>query len=135
MHSLLEKQEALHNAASALLETYILPIATKYGTCEVGGSYLYGLLNFPDVDVDIVNPDLTKELHTELCAEFIALDVVSEFETVDRVHYPHGNPGIRPRGYWLCPTIRHGEYRFTVDIWFQAQKNPVSNSSSYTQRL
>lgn len=81
MHALLEKQNELYKEATQLLEQYIYPVLTKYGKVGVGGSYVYQLLNHPDIDLDIINPELTKEMYADLCQELIALDMVSGFST------------------------------------------------------
>lgn len=135
MHPLLTKQEQLHKEASELLEQIIYPILKEFGEVGIGGSYVYKLLNHPDIDLDITNPNLTKEMYVDLCAKLIALPICSGFKTVDRVNYPHYHTGNRPTGYWLSPEIRFRENVWKMDIWFQIPEWNKGNTNRYEKQL
>ena len=65
MHPLLQRQESLHKEATRLLDEVVYPILNKFGEVKIGGSYVYQLLNHPDIDLDVVTPDLniaTKDM-------------------------------------------------------------------------
>jgi hypothetical protein len=130
-HPLLEKQNVLHAKASSLLEEVLFPILKKYGDVSVGGSYAYKLLNHPDIDIDIVNEDCSKELFAALCAELISLEYTSKFASTDRVHYPHIHQGKRPTGYWVAPTIHFDDTLWKMDIWLQKPEWHTGDTNRY----
>ena len=135
MHPLLQKQDSLHSEATSLLEKALLPILEQYGTVSVGGSYSYKLLNYPDLDIDIVSEDATKDLFAELCGELIKLDVTSKFKSGDRVNFPHTHSGKRPFGYWISPDINFGENVWKLDIWLQKPKWYTGDTNRYSEEL
>lgn len=134
-HPLLEKQNVLHAKASSLLEEVLFPILKKYGDISVGGSYAYKLLNHPDIDIDIVNEDCSKELFVALCAELISLEYTSKFTSTDRVHYPHIHPGKRPTGYWVAPTIHFDDTLWKIDIWLQKPEWHTGDTNRYADEF
>ncbi len=109
MHQLLIRQEALHKEATELLDEIIYPLLKQFGDVGTGGSYVYELLNHPDIDLDVVTPNLTKGLFADLCRALLSLETVSGFRANDRVNFPHSHPGDRPTGYWIAPEINFGE--------------------------
>lgn len=135
MHALLEKQQTLHNEATELLEKFIYPILNKFGDIEVGGSYVYKLLSHPDIDLSVVNSNLTKQMFADLCAELIALENVFNFRSCDRANFAHRQTGERPTGYWISPTVDYEEHEWNLDIWFQTPKHHSSNTDFYLEKL
>ncbi len=135
MHPLLQKQDDLHSEATALQEKILLPILEKYGTVLVGGSYSYKLLNYPDLDINIINENVAKDMFTKLCTELIALDLTSKFKSADRVNYPHTHSGKRPFGYWLCPRINFVSNIWSIDIWLQKPVWYNGDTNRYKQEL
>lgn len=135
MHPLLQKQDKLHREASALLQEVLLPTLQKYGTVTVGGSYSYKLLNYPDLDIDIVGEDVSKESFAHLCEELIRLPSTAKFKSADRVHFPHQNQSDRPFGFWLSPEINFGGHVWSVDVWFQKPEWHTGNTSRYEEEL
>ena len=119
MNLLLEKQQYLHDDASNVLKDILLPLLSEYGNVEVNGSYLYKLLYHPDIDVYVINDDVTKQMYVDLSSELLNLDSVSKLKTGDRVNFPHNNGGDRPTGYWISPTIITDEFVWSCDIWLQ----------------
>jgi len=119
MDTLLQNQETLHTDAVALLEETLLPLLSKYGKVEVNGSYTYKLLYHPDIDLYIINNNLTKENYVSLCAELLSLDRVSKIRTGDRVNFPQDAGNGRPTGYWVSPTIHTADHTWSCDIWMQ----------------
>lgn len=133
MHPLLIKQDELHAEATALLEEIIYPILKEFGEITVGGSYVYKLISQPDIDIDIVNPNLTKEMHVSLCSKLISLPEVSKFQTNDKVNYPQTEG--RPGGYWISPTINFGKNVWKMDIWFQKPEWNTGDTNRYAEKL
>jgi hypothetical protein len=135
MHPLLQKQNALHDEASLLLEKTLLPILEQYGMVSVGGSYSYKLLNYPDLDIDVVSEDASKDLFAKLSGELIKLDYTSKFKSGDRVDYPHTHTGKRPFGYWVSPDINFGENIWKLDIWLQKPEWYTRDTNRYVEEL
>lgn len=135
MQSPLETQEQLYSEATQLLQRVIFPTLKDHGEVTVGGSYVYKLLTHPDIDLGIVNTELTKEMYAKLCNELIALEEVSFFRSADRVHFPHANPGSRPTGYWIAPVVNYGGRAWNLDIWFQKPEWVTHNNDVYEKKL
>lgn len=135
MHSLLEKQKQLQIEAKRLLDQIVVPVISSFGEVSIGGSYAYKLLGHPDLDIDIVTENLTKEMYVGLCAQIIALDCVSKFKTADRITYPHTHSGVRPMGYWISPEIQFGNNVWTLDIWLQKPEWYTGNTVRYSDEL
>jgi len=142
MHPLLQKQNDLHSEASILLEKTLLPILEQYGKVSVGGSYSYKLLNYPDLDIDIVSEEISKDVFATLSGELIKLDYTSKFKSADRVHYPH-TPSAkrhtysakRPFGYWVSPDINFGDNVWKLDIWLQKPEWYTGDTNRYAEEL
>lgn len=135
MHTLLQKQNILNNEATELLEQVLLPILKQCGDVLVGGSYSYKLLNHPDLDIDIINIDTTKDLFAELCRKLIALPNTSKFKSGDRVNFPHTHSSKRPIGYWISPDINFGNNIWKLDIWLQKPEWHTGDTNRYEQEL
>lgn len=135
MHPLLQKQNVLHSEASLLLEKTLLPILEQYGKVSVGGSYSYELLNYPDLDIDVVSEDVSKDLFAKLSGELIKLDYTSKFKSGDRVNYPHTHTGKRPFGYWVSPDINFGDNIWKLDIWLQKPEWYTGDTNRFAKKL
>jgi hypothetical protein len=135
MHPLLQKQNTLHSEASVLLEKILLPILEQYGKVSVGGSYSYKLLNYPDLDIDVVSEEISKDLFAKLSGELIKLDYTSKFKSGDRVNYPHTHSGKRPFGYWVSPDINFDNNVWKLDIWLQKPEWNTGDTNRYAQEL
>ncbi len=135
MHPLLQNQNALHNEASLLPEQTLLPILEQYGRVSVGGSYSYKLLNYPDLDIDVVSEDVSKDLFAKLSNELIRLDYTSKFKSGDRVNYPHTHSEKRPFGYWVSPDINFGDNVWKLDIWLQKPEWHTGDTNRYAEEL
>jgi hypothetical protein len=135
MHPLLQKQADLHREASALLEQVLLPLLNQYGDVLVGGSYSYQLLNYPDLDIDVVNANMAKDVFAKLSAELIGLSYTSKFKSADRVGFPHHHSAPRPFGYWLSPDINFGDNVWKLDIWLQKPEWHTGDTNRYEKEL
>lgn len=134
MHPLLQKQDELHKEATSLLET-LLPILEQYGKVSVGGSYSYKLLYYPDLDIDVVIDDATKDLFAKLSSELIKLKATSKFKSGDRVNFPHAHSSKRPFGYWISPDINFGDNVWKLDIWLQTPEWHTGDTNRYSEEL
>jgi len=135
MNNILVKQDKLHTSGTILLNEVLLPILNKYGKVIIGGSYTYNLLSHPDLDIDIVSEDATKETFVALSAELLQLQHTSEFQSADRVNFPHKNPGKRPFGYWISPVINFEDSIWKIDIWLQKPESYTGDTNKYAQEL
>ncbi len=134
MHELLKKQECLHKEATEVLNTLLTPILSKYGDVVVGGSYSYELMTYPDIDIDVVNTNVSKEMYADLCAEFLKLKEVSKLQTTNRVEYKSKRAGSQ-KGYWISPKIHINNIEWTIDIWLQAPEWNTGNTTKYSDEL
>ncbi len=135
MHPLLTKQNELHAEATQLITEILNPTLAEFGEVTIGGSYVYKLLNYPDVDIDVVSPHASREMYAELCKKLLLLPQVSVLKTKDRVAFPHEHRGDRPTGYWIAPHIVYGEHTWTVDIWFLKPEHYTGKTARYAERL
>ena len=135
MHPLLQQQGLLHSEANMLIQDILIPLLSNYGEVKVGGSYSYKLLNYPDLDIDVVTEDISKDKFAELCKKFISLPSVSKFQAADRVNFPHEHPGNRPTGFWLSPKMKFEENIWSIDIWLQKPDWYTGNTNMYMKEL
>ena len=71
MHQLLEQQNTLHAHATELLDTILLPILKGFGEVTIGGSYVYELMSWPDIDIGIQSEVVTKETYIPFCTKLL----------------------------------------------------------------
>jgi len=135
MHPLLQLQQELHDHATALLNDVLIPLLTTYGKVTVGGSYAYQLLNYPDLDIDVVTEVTSKEMFAELSKQLIILPMTSKFRSGDRVNFPHEHNGNRPTGYWLSPQLNYGQRTWSIDIWLQTGDQYTGATNHYEKLL
>lgn len=135
MHPLLIKQNELHAEATHLITEVLSPVLREFGEFIVGGSYVYTLLNHPDIDIDVVSPHASREVYAELCKKLLLLPQVSVLKTKDRVAFPHAHRGDRPTGYWIAPRIVYDEHTWTVDIWLQKPESHTGQTCRFAERL
>jgi hypothetical protein len=135
MNVLLNKQDKLHISGTIILNEVLLPILNKYGKVIIGGSYTYNLLSHPDLDIDIVSENITKETFVALSAELLQLQHTSEFQSADRVNFLHKHPGKRPVGYWISPAINFEDSIWKIDIWLQKLESYTGDTNKYAQEL
>ncbi|QQR64708.1 hypothetical protein IPH92_04065 [Candidatus Kaiserbacteria bacterium] len=133
IHPLLQKQDELFTEATQLLQQIIIPTFSEFGNVIIGGSYVYRLLTYPDIDIDIVSDDVSDVTYKKLCDKVTSLDSVSEFKTLDRTERPV--IGTRPKGYWLSPKIQYGNNLWNIDIWFQKPEWNTGNTLMYKDAL
>lgn len=120
IEELLTEQARLHRQADKMLdETGIISIFAKYGKLSpIGGSYSYGLMVYPDLDMDILANNVTKQQASALAGELIALKFVRKVSSVDNVHFTAKRPGM-PKGYWFGIEIPFADDKWNIDLWLQ----------------
>lgn len=120
---LLAEQVRLHNQADKMLkETDISSIFAKYGeVLPIGGSYDYGLMVYPDLDMDIISEQLTKQDFVNLASDLLASSFIRKASFVDNVAFTGTRPGM-PKGYWLGIEIPFETDKWGIDLWLQTNE-------------
>ena len=120
---LLTEQVRLHNQADKMLKaTGISEIFTKYGTVQpIGGSYDYGLMAYPDLDMDILSDKATKQDFVALVSDVLSSEYVRKVSSVDNVGFTGTRSGM-PKGYWLGIEIPFEGEKWGIDLWFQTHE-------------
>ncbi len=135
MHPLLQTQQLLHDEATLIIESLLLPILTPYGDVTIGGSYAYQLLSHPDIDIDLVSEVADKTMFAQIVAQLIALPHTSKCTTGDRVNFPHQHPGTRPTGFWISPELHWDDRVWKLDIWLQRPAWHTGQTNHYQNAL
>jgi hypothetical protein len=120
---LLAEQARLHSQADKMLkETGIADIFAKYGeVLPIGGSYDYGLMVYPDLDMDIIADRLTKDDYVSLAGDLLSSDFVRKVSSVDNVKFTGNRPGM-PKGYWLGIEIPFEGDKWGIDLWLKTRE-------------
>ena len=135
-NELLQQQLRMREQADKMLEaTGLLNLLGKYGELEpVGGSYAYGLLVYPDLDLGLLFQFVDKQLFAKLAAALIESDFVRKVSTADTVNFSIVHPG-RPKGYWLGLEIPFEGDRWGIDCWLQKPEWRAGYPDTYAERL
>lgn len=122
-----EKQRELHDTASKLLaEKGIIRLLGTYGELKFVGSYAAKLMVKPDIDMEIVNPNISSDDVIELTRTFFTMKDNYSVEIADGTEYIR-RPG-HPKGYFLGVNIMYEEVRWHLDIWITHL--PIDTSES-----
>lgn len=130
-----DENERLIKQANKMLEhTKILDVLAKYGkVSDIGGSYLYNLMVYPDLDLNIVTEKVSRKTASSLVAELIKAKNVRGVNFVDT--YSFGSHSGKPKGYWLGVEVPFEHDRWGIDCWLQQPNWLDSNGEEYTQKL
>jgi len=105
-----------------LKDTGILSIFAKYGeVLPIGGIYDYGLMVYPDLDMDIMSDKLTKKDFVNLASDLLSSSFVRKVSCVDNVTFTGTRPGM-PKGYWLGIEIPFEGDKWGIDLWLQTHE-------------
>ncbi len=137
------EQYRLQKQADKLLSQIDLKdIFSKYGkVSEIGGSYSYGLMVYPDIDIEIINNIVTKDNASKLLKDIASKSYVRKVSFVDNVNHVSTVKG-RPKGYWFGIEIPFEKDKWGIDCWIQQPDwidesigNPNIIDSTYINRL
>ena len=133
---LLKRQYQLHKEADQMLkDTGLLDLLSKFGTVDLGeGSYAYGLMAYPDLDLGIVSMDADKQVFCDMATELLSKSFVRKLSTADTVSFPPIQSGL-PKGFWVALEIPYGDSRWGIDIWLQRPEWLDGHSNEYAERL
>lgn len=94
------KQKLFHKTATKLLSDKNIPkLLNKYGEMSYVGSYAACLMVKPDIDIEIVNPDISSNKVIELTNAFFTMKDNYSVEIADGTEYIR-RPG-HPIGYYI----------------------------------
>jgi hypothetical protein len=123
IEELLAEQVRLHTQADKMLKkTSIADIFPKYGDVSpIGGSYDYGLMVYPDLDMDIMSNQLSKKDFINLANELLSSSFIRKVSCVDNVTFTGTRQGM-PKGYWLGIEIPFEGDKWGIDLWLQTHE-------------
>lgn len=112
----MEFSRKLQTEADALMEkSGILKLLSKYGQVSIHGSYCLDLMVDGDIDIDVVNPKMTKKMSLEALNKLIKKDYFRGYLYYDFT--THFHPGFPPHYYVGLKTRFRGR-KWKIDIWF-----------------
>lgn len=130
------EQQRLHDQADKMMAaTRVMDVFARHGKLsEVGGSYLYGLMIYPDLDIDVTAAVVTKESFAHLLADLARHQNVRRISAADTVHF-NVSPQPGPKGYWIGIEVPFEGDRWGIDCWFQQPDWKTTGEDSYASRL
>lgn len=133
--NLLENQKRLQAQGKKLLaDPSLAPILEKYGRIEIGGSYVYGLMSHPDLDLTVISESITKEGFGEFVGALTSLLSVRRVRATDRVNHVHiVKKAIK--GFWIGLEMDFENEAWNIDIWFQEPAWQNDNTKEWHDRL
>lgn len=115
--ALIRSSHAIREDASALLRDYlVLEDFGQYGEVRIAGGYRWDLMLAPDVDLYVINPDLTLELALGAFLHFVRRGDFLWFGFGDSVR---AKPAWEvPEGYFLGMSREFRGRHWKVETWF-----------------
>ena len=131
-----EQARLKHQANKLINKTNILDIFAKYGELSsIGGSFEYDLMVYPDLDIGVVAPYVSKDDFASLVSELTVNKYVRKVGTADGVNFKPIHAGRRPKGYWIGLEIPFEEDRWGIDCWVQQPDWVSDKDDNYAERL
>lgn len=120
MIDILKSSRDLRCKADFLLkESGILRFLRQYGKVSIHGSYDFDLMVDGDIDIDVVNPKMTKKMALEALNKLIRKDYFRGYLFYDFTSHFH--PGFPPHYYIGLKTKFRGR-KWKVDIWLMSKE-------------
>lgn len=124
IEELLKQQSILQADASQILEILSLEVLFKdFGTLVIGGSYVTGLMTWPDIDVAILQEDKPKrsQMH-EIVRLLFKNDIITGVNVMDNTSLlnPH-----HPNGIYCGIKCYFNDKKWKIDLWFVKDGTPV----------
>jgi hypothetical protein len=115
--ALIRWSAAVREDASALLRAYhVVEDFGRYGEVRMTGAYRWDLMLAPDVDLYVINPDLTLDLAMEAFLHFVRRGDFLWFGFGDSVR---ARPAWKvPEGYFLGMSREFRGRHWKVETWF-----------------
>jgi hypothetical protein len=136
LDELLAEEKRLQIQADKMLEqTNLLETLAKYGKLlPISGSYAYGLMVYPDIDLSLISENISKESFANLVTEMVKSKWVRKVSTADTVNFELIHDGW-PKGYWLGLEIPFEGDKWGVDCWLQEKDSAPTTPDPYTASL
>lgn len=124
--ALLELSGRLRREADSLLRrTRLLALLEKYGRVSLTGSYELGLMVDGDIDILVINGEVTRERVWQCLRELMMAGSFRGYLFYDFIK--HRRPGF-PRGYYIGLKTKQGGRKWKVDIWFVSSRSARRDS-------
>lgn len=116
-----KNSQLLEITATELVEEIgLLDILKKYGEPRFIGSYRYGVMTSEDVDVHVLNKDITKSMALNLLNEIADINIITSIKITDFVTWRKflaKNPENLPQlGYFVGARFAYQNTLWRVDI-------------------
>lgn len=130
------EQQRLHDQADKMLQmTGLAKILQQYGQlAPIGGSYAYGLMVYPDLDISIICDTITTDQFANLALDIIRQPFVRKVSTVNNVDYVSLRKG-HPKGYWIGIEIPFEQDVWGIDCWIQTKAWAADTTDHYAARM
>jgi|GEM_PF-693871 len=121
-------------ADKMMAQTKIMDVFSRHGKLlEIGGSYKYNLMVYPDLDIEFIPNKVDKASVASLLADIAKQDEVRGVQYADRANFPSQTPG-RPIGYWIGTEIPFEGDSWGIDCWLQENSQGIF-INDYSKRL
>lgn len=132
-----ENERLLSQADSMLEATGLLDVLADHGELsEIGGSYKYQLMSYPDIDLSIINIAADKASFAALVSRVVELEYVYKVATADTVNFQAAtHADKRPKGFWLGIEIPFEGDRWGIDCWYQTNEWLGQGRDAYGEQL
>jgi hypothetical protein len=117
---LIQQAQAWRERATAVLAASdLLRTLQEVGEVVFSGSYAYGLMMSPDIDIHLLPAVWSRDAAVSLVQGFLLQDWWNACKFGDwvREDFRAGLGGRMPRGYYVCLWGPHGGAYWKVDIW------------------
>jgi hypothetical protein len=115
--ALIQRSKAVREDGTALLRDYrLLEHSGQYGEVRIGGAYRWDVMLAPDIDLYVINPDLSLDLALDAFLHFVRRGDFLWFAFADSVREKPGWPV--PEGYYLGMSRDFRGRRWRVETWF-----------------
>lgn len=115
-NSLINQSKAFKKEADLLLrKSKILGVLKPSGRIRFTGSYRLGLMFNGDIDIHIINPEVTKDSVIEVLNKLIKQGFFNGYLFYDWVKFRKTE---FPKGYYIGLKTKFNQRKWKVDIWF-----------------
>jgi hypothetical protein len=130
------EQARLHAQADKMLAgTKIMGLLARHGQLSpIEGSYQYGLMMYPDLDVGLLADTVTKQDFADLISDLAKDPAVRGISTADTINFNLSKRPM-PRGYWIGIDIPFENDRWGIDCWLQQPDWGSDQVGDYAERL
>ena len=122
-------------ADKMLADNKIMDLLARHGQLSpIEGSYQYGLMMYPDLDVGLLADVVSKHDFANLIADLAAHPAVRGISTADTINFNLSKRPM-PKGYWIGIDIPFENDRWGIDCWLQQPDWGSDQEGDYAARL